>query len=152
MAYVTQEARQELLDSIAEAADELASGLAAVGAAYEQLDDASGDQLEDALFRPLQTAVGRLKKTHGDYSARYQIAPHVFMPAPAPAVHHRVKDLLEQAAEAAEQAESILAELQDTGMTVEVGDQELRAGVAETRRMLAHVVSAADAAISRFGR
>ncbi len=42
MTYVTAEARQELLDTIAEAASELASALASLGVAYEQLDDCVG--------------------------------------------------------------------------------------------------------------
>jgi hypothetical protein len=59
MAYVTAEARQELLDTIAEAADELASAIAALGDAYEQLDERAADTLEDQLFRPVQAAYGR---------------------------------------------------------------------------------------------
>ena len=38
MAYVSAEARQELLDTIADAIDELGVALAALGEAYEQLE------------------------------------------------------------------------------------------------------------------
>ena len=52
MAYATQEARQHLLDTVAEAIAELQIAVAALGAAYEQLDEQSADRMEDALFRP----------------------------------------------------------------------------------------------------
>src|SRR5687768_13562346 len=38
MTYGTQQARQDLLETVAEATDELGAALAAVGAAYDQLD------------------------------------------------------------------------------------------------------------------
>ena len=39
MTYVAAEARQQLLDTLAEATDALARALAALGAAYELLDE-----------------------------------------------------------------------------------------------------------------
>ena len=56
MAYASKEARQDLLDTIADAIDEVAVALAALGAAYEQLDERSADELEEQLFRPVQVA------------------------------------------------------------------------------------------------
>jgi len=56
MAYSAAEARQEILDRTAEAADHLGAALAALGAAYELVDEATGDRLERALFRPVQVA------------------------------------------------------------------------------------------------
>jgi hypothetical protein len=55
-ADVTNEARQDLLDGIADAIDEIG---AALGAAYEQLDEHTADRLEAELFRPVQVAYGR---------------------------------------------------------------------------------------------
>ena len=64
MAYNTAEARQELLDDVAEATDDIGVALAAVGAAFEQLDDYNADKLEQELFRPIQMAYGRAQRTH----------------------------------------------------------------------------------------
>ena len=58
MAYVTREAREELLETIAEAIGEIGTALAALGAAYEQLDERTADRLEEELFRPVQVAYG----------------------------------------------------------------------------------------------
>src|SRR5437868_2614766 len=74
MAYITAEARQELLDTVAEATEELGVALGALGDAYEQLDERSADRLEAELFQPVQTAYARAKRTHGDFAARYGLA------------------------------------------------------------------------------
>ena len=47
MAYVTQQARRELLDTVAEATDELGAALAALGAARRDRVE-GGEALEDA--------------------------------------------------------------------------------------------------------
>jgi hypothetical protein len=47
MPYAELEARQQLLDGLAEATDDLAAGLVSLGAAYEQLDDQQADRLEE---------------------------------------------------------------------------------------------------------
>src|ERR1700759_4210908 len=54
MAYTTAEGRQQLLGDLARAIEELNVGLAALGAAYEALDERSADRLEEQLFRPVQ--------------------------------------------------------------------------------------------------
>ena len=38
--------------------------------AYEELDESRGDQLEALLFRPVQGAYGRLRRTHSDFATR----------------------------------------------------------------------------------
>ena len=43
VAYIAREARQELLDTLGEATDEIAVALAALGAAYEQLGTMPAD-------------------------------------------------------------------------------------------------------------
>ena len=70
MAYTNAEARQDLLDIVAEAIDELAVALAALGEAYEQLDEQHADELEEQLFRPVQVAYGRAKRTHAAFAER----------------------------------------------------------------------------------
>jgi hypothetical protein len=152
MAYITAEARQELLDTIGEAADELGVALAALGEAYEQLDERSADTLEEQLFRPVQAAYGRAKRTHVEFAARHGLPPRTFAPATRGLPSTGVKGFLEATADALEQAESILVELQDSMSPVEVGDPELRAGLAEVRGILADLSGRPERFVSMFGR
>ena len=150
--YVTAEARQELLDAVAVAINELAAALAAVGAAYEQLDEDSGDKLEDELFRPLQVAYGRAKKTHAGFAERYGLAQLAFESSSAGRPSQGVKDFLANAVVAIEEADAALVELQDSMMPVEVGDPEVRAGLAEVRALLDPLPDRARLAERLFGR
>ncbi len=70
MAYSTAEAQQEMLDDVAVALDDLAVALADLGEAYELLDDATADRLEGELFKPVQLASGRLKRTAQGFAER----------------------------------------------------------------------------------
>jgi hypothetical protein len=63
-----------------------------------------------------------------------------------------VKGFVAAAVEAVAQADADLAELQDSMMPVEVGDAELRAGLAEVRDLLADLRSRAAALLRTFGR
>jgi hypothetical protein len=134
MTYSAAEARQELLDAIAEAIEAIARALGALGGAYEQLDDTNADRLEDELFRPVQTAYGRAKRTYGAFATRYGLEAHDH---PAPGTPHgRAPELLERAVSAVGEADDRLSILQDSMMPVEVGDPELRAGLTEVRELL----------------
>ncbi len=73
MAYAGREARELLLETVAEATDQIAVALAALGAAYEQLDENSADRLEEQLFRPAQVAYGRAKRTHSGFAERHDL-------------------------------------------------------------------------------
>ena len=97
MAYVTAEARQELLDDLAVATDDLGAALAALGAAYEQLDEASADTLEEELFRPVQVAYGRAQRTHADFAQRHGLPSPTFAPASAGLPSQGLKGFLERA-------------------------------------------------------
>jgi hypothetical protein len=152
MAYVTAEARQELLDTIAEAADELAVALAALGDAYEQHDEQTADRLEDELFGPVQRAYGRAKRTHTEFAQRHGLPERAFAPGRQQPPSAGVKGFLEAAADAVDQAEAILVELQNSMSPVEVGDAELRAGLAEVRELNGSALERAEHFISRFGR
>ena len=152
MTYVSAEARRQLLDTLAEAIDELGTALARLGDAYEGLDEHSADQMEDELFKPVQAATARAKRTHAEFAARYGLPGRTFQPAMPGLPSTGVRGFLEQAADAVDEAEAILVELQDSGVAVEVGDPELRAGLAEIRTLAADVSERADRFISRFGR
>jgi hypothetical protein len=71
MAYTTSEARQELLDTLAAAADDLGFASACLAEAYEQLDEYNADRLEADCFRPVQMAYGRAKRTHTEFARRH---------------------------------------------------------------------------------
>ena len=152
MAYAGREARELLLETVAEATDQIAVALAALGAAYEQLDENSADRLEEQLFRPAQVAYGRAKRTHSGFAERHDLPGREFAPAAAGLPSQGVKGFLERALEAIGEAESVLADLQDSLRPVEVGDPELRAGLADVRALLADLPDRANRFLSLFGR
>jgi hypothetical protein len=152
MAYVTQEARQELLDTVAEATDELGTALAALGAAYEELDESSGDRLEADLFRPVQVAYGRAQRTHAGFAERHGLTGRAFSPGTAGRPSQGPTELLDAALQAIAEAESLLADLQDSMRPVEVGDAELRAGLAAVRELIADLPSRAQQFVRVLGR
>ena len=78
MAYTSTEARQELVDALADATEQLGFALADLGAAYEQLDERNADRLEEELFAPVQRAYGRAKSTHAGFTERHGLPPRTF--------------------------------------------------------------------------
>jgi len=152
MAYTTAEGRQQLLDSVAEAIEELGAALARLGVAYEELDESRGDLLEERLFGPVQKAYGRARRAHGDFAARHGLPARSFEQPPAPAAWHGARSLVEEAADAVDAADEALAELQDSLLPVEVGDPELRAGLADVRALLGPLDGAADDVLRQLWR
>ena len=136
VAYNTAEARQELLDDVAAATDDLGVALAALGEAYEHLDDASGDRLEETLFRPVQLAYGRAKRTHAEFAQRVGIPGQAFVQPTPGHPSQGVKGFIDTAVSATTRADARLGELQDSLRPVDVGDAELRAGLSEVRRLI----------------
>ncbi len=152
MTYVSAEARQELLDTIADAIDELGVALAALGEAYEQLDERTADTLEEQLFRPVQVAYGRAKRTYSGFAGRFDLSERAFEPATRGVPSTGVKGFLADAVDAVAKADGDLAELQDSMMPVEVGDAELRAGLAEVRELLGDLRARTGELVRTFGR
>jgi len=152
MAYVTAEARQRLLDDFAEAIDEIGGALAALGGAYELLDERTADRLEEELFRPIQVAYGRAQRTHAGFAERYGLQGRAFAAATPGVPSQGVKSFLETAVEAVGEADTILAEIQDSMMPVEVGDPELRAGLSEVRELVGHLRGRARELVRTLGR
>src|SRR3989337_233560 len=101
MTYIPSQAQRELLETVAEAIDELSVALAALGAAYEQLDEQSADRLPGPLVRPV-------------------LAGRSFAQAAAGLPSQGVKGFLERADAAVGEADAILADLQDSMRPVEV--------------------------------
>ena len=133
MPYTTAEARQELLDEFAEAIERIGLALAALGAAYEQLDEHNADRLEAELFGPVQRAYGRAKSTHAQFAERHGLPGRAFA-TPEPGIPSiGARGFIDDAVDAAAEADSALGELQDSSLPTEVGDVELRAGLAEVQ-------------------
>jgi hypothetical protein len=152
VSYIAGEARQEMLDTLADAIDEIAVALAALGAAYEQLGTGPADRLEEELFRPVQMAYGRAKRTHAGFAQRQSLPGRTFTPATPGLPSTGVRGFIDSAVEAAAEADAILVELQDSMMPVEVGDAELRTGLAESRELLGDVRSRAREFVRTLGR
>jgi hypothetical protein len=150
--YATADARRDLLETVARAADLIAEALGELEGAYELLDDASADALEERLFRPVQRAYGRAQRTYNEFAARYELDVRDFKGAPPGAPARGAKGLIESAVMAAERADGELAELQDSMRPVEVGDQELRAGLSQVRELLATVRTGARELVRTLGR
>jgi hypothetical protein len=152
MAQSTAEVRQQLLDTVAEAADEIGSALAYLGAAYERLDDNTADDLERELFRPVQIAYGRAQRTHAEFANRHGLPGRVFEQASPGAPSQSVKELIDNALEAVGRADSTLATLQDSMLPVEYGDPDLRAGLQDVRTHLSDLRARARTLVRTLGR
>ena len=152
MAYTTADARQQLLDGLARAIDEIASALASLGEAYEQLDEQKADELEQELFRPVQMAYGRAKRTHAEFARRHGLPARPFEPAVPGAPSQGIKGFVSSAVEAVGRADHGLASLQDSMLPIEVGDAQLRAGLQDVRRLIAGFPEQARQLLRTLGR
>jgi hypothetical protein len=152
VSYIAREARQELLDTLGEAIDEIADSLAALGEAYEQLTTLPADRLEEELFRPVQAAYGRAKQTHAGFAQRQDLPARTFVPANPGLPSTGIRGFVDSAVASAAEADAVLADLQDSMMPVEVGDPELRAGLAEVRELLGAVPGRAREFVRTLGR
>jgi hypothetical protein len=151
MAYTNAEGRQQLLDELGGAADAIGMAIAALGEAYEQLDDQTADRLEELLFRPAQGASGRAKRTYNEFAERMGFPPKTFA-APKTPFAHGARAHIDHAVEAIRRADAELGELQDSMLPVEVGDAAVRAGISETRALLGPLPHAAHELERTLGR
>lgn len=152
MAITTAEARRQILDDLAAALDQLGIAVACLSEAFEQLAVDAADRLEDHLYRPVQRAYGRGKRTHAQFAERVGLPGDTFEP-PSPGVSSQgAKAFVERAATAVEDADRRVAELQDSMLPIEAGDAELRAGLSEVRELLEKVPGAARQFQRTLGR
>jgi len=139
MAYTSAEARRDLLDAVAEAIEGIGLALAALGAAYEQLDERNADRLEDELFGPVQRAYGRAKSTYARFAERHGMPVRTFA-TPSPGIPSTgAKGFIDNAVAAVAGADAALSSLQDSALPTDVGDVELRAALTEVRELLGGV-------------
>ncbi len=152
MTYTMVEARQQLLDVLAGAAEEIGFALASLSEAYELLDEHAAEQLEEGLFRPVQAAYGRAKRTHAEFASRCGLPSRAFEPRSPGAPSGGARGFLEDAVEAVAAADEALATLQDSMLPVEVGDAELRAELTEVRGLLGGLRGQARELVRTLGR
>jgi len=152
MSYSSADGRTQLLDVVGKAADHLAAALGLLSGAYELLDERSAERLEEDIFRPVQLAYGRLRRTHSEFAARYELPGREFEPGAEGAPARGLPGLLDSAVAEVLAADGELGTLQDSMLPVEVGDAELRAGLQDVRARLAGVPGAARAMMRTFGR
>jgi hypothetical protein len=152
MGYSAAEGRREILESVATATDQLAVALAVLGEVYEQLDEGSADKLEEVLFRPVQGAVGKARRTHQEFARRFRMPQRNFHAQSPGLPAHDPRAAIDRAADAIAEADHTLGELQDTLLPVEVGDQELRTGLSDVRTMIAPLPHRARELIRILGR
>jgi hypothetical protein len=151
MSYTTADGRRQILDELAEAADQIGVALAALGEAYEHMDERSADRLEEELFRPVQASYGRAKRTHTDFAGRHGLPVHTFE-QPGVRLPTDARGSIEHAVDALGSADERLSTLQDSMLPVEVGDPELRAGLSEVRELIAPVPGRAREVVRTLGR
>jgi hypothetical protein len=150
--YTAAEGRQQILDALALAADEIALALAELSEAYEHLDEHAAERLEETLFAPVQAAYGRAKRIHREFAQRSRLPEREFATPAQVAPSTAAKQLIERASEALVRADLGLGELQDSMLPVEVGDAELRAGLAEVRELTERVRPRARELTRTLGR
>lgn len=152
MSYSANEARRQLLDDIADATDQLALAVAALTEAYEELDEQTADRLEEELFRPVQSAYGRLRRTHAEFAERHRLPGRGFESSSGGMHSGDPRVYVERAVDAIERADQGLADLQDSMMPVEVGDRELREGLSEVRETISELPARARRLMRAQGR
>ncbi len=152
MPYTSADARQGLLDTVAVAIEQLGVALAALGEAYEQLDEQTGDRLERELFGPVQLAYGRAQRTCSAFAARHELPTRTFTPAPEVHPSTGAHRLIDAAAQAIAEADATLSELQDSLAPIEVGDPELRDGLRQVRELLGPLGGRARELVRVLGR
>lgn len=126
--------------------------MACLGEAYEALDVTTAERLEDDLYRPLQRALGRAKRTHAAFAQRSgNEAREPGAPMPGRSAQG-ARGYVQRTAGAAAEADHRLAELQDSMLPIESGDAELRAGLGEVRELVAPIPAAVDRFLRTLGR
>jgi hypothetical protein len=151
VSYTTDSGRRQIIDDSVVGANYLGDALAALGEAYELLDDHAAGQMEESVFKPTQAAYGQLKRSLTEFATRYGLPQPVFQPSivPAPTDPHTT---LDRVADLVQSADEAVSELQDTLLPVEVGDAELRAGLSRARTLITRVPASAEDLIRILGR
>jgi len=152
VAYTNLEGREGLLEALAESTELIGAALEYLGAAHERLDDQSAERLEEQLFGSVQRAYAGARKAYAAFASRHSLATRDFDPPAVPPGSLKAADLIEMAANEAEGADEMLSGLQDDQRLIEVGDVELRSGVADVRKAIGGVPDRAREMLRMLGR
>ncbi len=152
MAITSSEARQQILDELAEAIERIGFAAGRLGEAYEELSTGAADRMEAELYMPVQKAFGRGKRAYTQYAERSGLGVRTFGPGQLGVPSHGARGWIEEAVEAAASADHQISDLQDSELAIEFGDPELRAGLSETRELLSRVPGASATFLRSFGR
>jgi hypothetical protein len=153
MSYTTSEGREALMDDIGGALEQIAFALACLGEAYELVDVSAADQLDEKLFRPVRSAYARARRGLSGFADRHELAAAAPSQPDSSGLHSGdPRVYLQRAIDASSQAEAMIAELQDSMLPVEVGDQELRQDLSEVRALLGPVPAQGQALMRTLGR
>src|SRR4029077_14840800 len=101
----TTQARKDLLEIVSEAINQIGRALAALGTAYENLDEPTADRLEQDLFRPVQLAYGRAQRAHTSFAARSGLRVRKFTPPPQNSPGRSTVELIDRAVSHAQDAD-----------------------------------------------
>src|SRR5215207_10461082 len=105
MAITTLEARRQILDDLAAALDQLGLAVSCLSEAFEQLTVDAAERMEAELYRPVQKAYGRGKRTHAQFAERVALPGDTFEPPSPGRSSQGVKALVERTATAVEDAD-----------------------------------------------
>lgn len=152
MSYTTAEGRGQILRDLASATAQIEMALAFLSEAYELVDVNLADRLEEQLFAPVQASLARAKRTHSEFARRAGMQVDAAQAPVAGSRPHGARALIEAAADALDQSDHWIAELQDSMLPVDVGDKELRAGLSDTRSLMAPVPARARELVRTLGR
>ena len=152
LAYTNLEGREGLLEALAESAEQIGAALEYLGAAHERLDDMSAEKLEEQLFGSAQRAYAFARKAYTGFATRHGLQTRNFDQPAVPPASLKGAELIEMAANEAEGADEMLSGLQDDQRLIEVGDVELRSGVADVRQAIGPVPERAREMLRTLGR
>jgi len=140
------------MDGLGDAVDRLGLALACLTEAYGLVDDDTADRLEEQLFRPVQSAYGRARRTYLEFASRHDLPLRDFEPQTPGVQSQGAKAFIERAVAAAGQAEQGIAVLQDSMLPVEAGDAQLRTGLTEIRELIDGLSGRARELLRTLGR
>jgi hypothetical protein len=146
------EDQERIVADLNVATEQLGLAASALGLAFDQLDEVTGDRLDGELFRPTQKAFGRTKRTMTQFAERMGLEPPNPSPGSPGLPSQGVKALVERAAASSAQAGHTLSELQDSMLPIEAGDAELRSAIAEVRELIDSIPSRTRAFLRGLGR
>lgn len=152
MTYTAKEGREQILQALATATEQIGLALGDLGEAHELLDERAGERLEEELFMPAQRAYSRARRTHSEFAQRSGLPTRTFEQPSRGAPSRGAKGFIEAAAEAVTAADEGIAQLQDSMLPVEAGDAELRAGLSEVRELLSAFGRSARQLLRGLGR